>query len=80
MISKIAEGILVSKGKNIMNTIQEVEKFIKAQPDYNGGRYAIHGTSNGSWSLSYHRVGQTKSVVYSFKVNDNGVTFDYQRL
>ncbi|MGR8827557.1 hypothetical protein N2E09_08055 [Leuconostoc citreum] len=63
-----------------MNTIQEVEKFIKAQPDYNNGRYAIHGAGNGGWCLSYHRVGHKKPVGYSFKVNDNGVPFDYQRL
>ncbi|MBZ6014593.1 hypothetical protein KIJ04_07555 [Leuconostoc gelidum subsp. gelidum] len=63
-----------------MDTIKEVEKFIKAQPDYGNGRYAIHTSSYEGWSLSYHSLAQVKLVVYRFKVNDKGVPFDYQRL
>lgn len=63
-----------------MDMMQEVRKFIKAQSDYNNGRYAIHASSHEGWSLSYHSVGKMKSVVYTFKVNDKGLPFDYQRL
>ncbi|MGR8773875.1 hypothetical protein [Leuconostoc citreum] len=64
-----------------MDMTGQVLKFIEAQPDYNGnGRYVISCSSVKGWSLTYHTFGRIELVEYSFKLNEQGLPFEYKRV